>query len=82
MGWLSWIVLGLISGVIAKFLVPGPDGGGLLWTTVVGIVGAFIGGFIGTQIGWGSATALDARSIGISVLGAVIFLVLWRVARS
>ncbi|RJF88562.1 GlsB/YeaQ/YmgE family stress response membrane protein [Oleomonas cavernae] len=78
MGWLSWIVLGLISGLIAKFLVPGYDGGGLIWTTVVGIVGAFIGGYIGTQVGWGEATALDLRSIGISVLGAIIFLVLWR----
>ncbi|MCF4165217.1 GlsB/YeaQ/YmgE family stress response membrane protein [Zavarzinia compransoris] len=80
MGWLSWIVLGLISGVIAKFLLPGHDGGGLIWTTVVGIIGAFIGGYVGTRIGWGDANALDLRSIGISVLGAIIFLVLLRIA--
>ncbi|MFA5119793.1 GlsB/YeaQ/YmgE family stress response membrane protein [Zavarzinia sp.] len=80
MGWLSWIVLGLIAGLVAKFLVPGHDSGGLIWTTLVGIVGAFIGGYIGTRIGWGEATSLDFRSIGISVLGAVIFLVVWRAA--
>lgn len=80
MGWLSWIVLGLVAGLIAKFLVPGHDGGGLIWTIVVGIVGAFIGGYLGTQMGWGEATSLDLRSIGISVLGAIIFLVIWRAA--
>lgn len=80
MGWLSWIILGLISGIVAKVLVPGHDGGGFIWTTIVGIVGAFIGGFIGSKIGWGEANALDLRSIGISVLGAILFLVVWRAA--
>lgn len=80
MGWLSWIVFGLIAGIIARVIVPGSDGGGFLWTIVIGIVGAFVGGFIGTQIGWGDVTSFDLKSMGIAVLGAIIFLVLWRAA--
>ncbi len=80
MGWLSWIVFGLIAGIIARVIVPGSDSGGFLWTIVIGIVGAFVGGFIGTQIGWGDVTSFDLKSMGIAVLGAIVFLVLWRAA--
>ncbi|MGW7414619.1 GlsB/YeaQ/YmgE family stress response membrane protein [Streptomyces sp. NPDC054863] len=49
MSILSWIVLGLIAGVIAKILLPGRDPGGLIGTTLIGIAGAFIGGWISTR---------------------------------
>ncbi|MEV6394255.1 GlsB/YeaQ/YmgE family stress response membrane protein [Streptomyces sp. NPDC051907] len=49
MGIISWIVLGLLAGVIAKILLPGRDPGGLIGTTVIGIAGAFTGGWISAR---------------------------------
>ncbi len=46
MGILGWILLGLFAGVIAKAILPGDDPGGLIVTTLIGIVGAVIGGFV------------------------------------
>ena len=81
MGILSWIVLGLIAGVIAKMLVPGEDPGGCIVTTVIGIVGAVIGGMISTFLNFGGIQSFDLRSMAIAVLGAVIFLALLRALR-
>ena len=81
--WLYWILLGLVAGTLAKFLVPGRDPSGCVVTIILGIVGAFIGGFIGTRIGWGTVTAgtFDFRSIGLATLGAIVLLLLGRVVR-
>jgi uncharacterized membrane protein YeaQ/YmgE (transglycosylase-associated protein family) len=81
--WLYWIVLGLAAGALAKFLVPGRDPSGCIVTIVLGIVGAFIGGWLGTRFGWGQVTAgqFDLRSIGIATLGAIILLLLGRTVR-
>lgn len=80
--WLSWIVLGLVAGTLAKFLVPGRDPSGCLVTILLGVVGAFIGGMIGTWLGWGRVTgALDVRSIGLATLGAMVLLVVGRLVR-
>ncbi|MFD5323946.1 GlsB/YeaQ/YmgE family stress response membrane protein [Streptomyces sp. NPDC127092] len=49
MSIVSWIVLGLIAGVIAKVLLPGRDPGGLIGTTVIGVVGAFLGGWLSAR---------------------------------
>lgn len=54
MGILSWIVLGLIVGVLAKWIMPGNDPGGLIITVLIGIGGAFVGGFISSSLGFGS----------------------------
>jgi uncharacterized membrane protein YeaQ/YmgE (transglycosylase-associated protein family) len=78
MGWLSWILFGLIAGVVAKLLVPGPNPGGCLLTIVIGIVGAAIGGFIGTQLGWGVPNEFDFRSLGLAVIGAIVLLLALR----
>ncbi|HEX6309589.1 MAG TPA: GlsB/YeaQ/YmgE family stress response membrane protein [Longimicrobiales bacterium] len=79
MGIISWIVFGLIAGSIAKFIMPGKDPGGCLGTIVIGILGAVIGGFVGTQLlGVGSVTGFNLRSFGIAILGAIILLVLYR----
>ena len=54
MGVLSWIILGLVAGILAKVIMPGKDGGGFIITVVLGIAGAFVGGWVGSFLGLGS----------------------------
>jgi uncharacterized membrane protein YeaQ/YmgE (transglycosylase-associated protein family) len=81
--WLDWILLGLSAGTIAKFLVPGRDPTGCIVTILIGIAGAFVGGLIGTWLGWGrvSQGELDLRSIGIATVGSIVVLLLMRLIR-
>ncbi len=81
--WLSWIVLGLIAGSLAKFIMPGRDPAGCIFTVFLGIVGAFVGGLIGTALGWGriAAGGLDLRSIALATLGAIVLLSIGRLVR-
>jgi uncharacterized membrane protein YeaQ/YmgE (transglycosylase-associated protein family) len=78
--WLYWILLGLLAGALAKFLVPGRDPSGCIITILLGIAGAFIGGWLGTFFGWGRITQgmLNVRSIGIATVGAAVLLVVGR----
>jgi uncharacterized membrane protein YeaQ/YmgE (transglycosylase-associated protein family) len=78
MAILSWIVFGLVVGIIAKLLMPGRDPGGFIVTMLLGIAGALIGGFIGRAMGFYG----PGQSAGwiISILGAVILLAVYRVA--
>lgn len=78
MGILSWIVLGLIVGVLAKWIMPGKDPGGLIVTILIGIAGAFIGGFISSFFGLGSVRGFDIRSLLIAIGGAVLLLAAYR----
>ena len=78
MGLLSWLVLGLIVGVIAKFLMPGKDPGGFVITIILGIAGAFVGGFVGSRIGFGTVADFGMRSLLIAVGGAVLLLIVYR----
>lgn len=78
MGILLWIVFGLIAGVIAKFVMPGRDPGGIIVTILLGIVGAVVGGFIGTQMGVGSISGFDGRSLLIAIGGALVVLFAYR----
>ena len=77
MGILAWIVFGLVVGIIAKLLMPGRDPGGFIVTILLGIAGALLGGFIGRAMGFYG----PSQQAGwlISILGAVILLVLYRV---
>ena len=75
MGILAWILLGLVAGALAKFIMPGKQGGGLVLTIVLGVVGAIVGGFLGTYVlGFGDISGFDVRSIGIAVGGALLVL--------
>ncbi|MCM5704909.1 GlsB/YeaQ/YmgE family stress response membrane protein [Larsenimonas salina] len=81
MGIIAWIVFGLIAGAIAKLLMPGKDPGGCIVTSVIGIVGAVVGGWIGSALGFGDVTGFNVGSFAIAVLGAVILLVLYRLIK-
>ena len=76
MGILSWILFGLVVGVIAKLLMPGRDPGGFIITILLGIAGALIGGFIGRAMGFYGES--EGAGWIISILGAVILLALYR----
>ena len=78
MGILSWIVLGLIVGVLAKWIMPGKDPGGVIVTILIGIAGAFVGGFISSFLGFGSFRGFDIRSLLIAIGGAVLLLAAYR----
>lgn len=81
MGLLSWILLGLVAGALAKFLMPGKDPGGCLTTIAIGIAGGFIGGFLGQFIGLGTPDSFDLGGIVIATGGAVVLLVVYRLIR-
>ena len=74
MGILSWIVFGLIAGILAKLLMPGKDPGGLIVTSLIGIAGAMVGGFISTSLGYGDVSGFDLRSMGLAIGGAILLL--------
>jgi uncharacterized membrane protein YeaQ/YmgE (transglycosylase-associated protein family) len=78
-GFLATIILGLLVGALAKWIMPGKDPGGLIVTMALGIAGAMIGGFIGTQLGVGDVTGFNLISIGLATLGAIILLIIFRV---
>lgn len=78
MGILSWIILGLIAGMLAKWLMPGKDGGGFIITTLLGIAGAFVGGFLGSLIGLGGMDGLSLGSIVTATAGAFILLFVYK----
>lgn len=82
MGLLAWVVLGLLAGGLAKLLMPGPDPGGCILTIIIGVVGALLGGFLSTALGFGGLTGrLDWRSLIIAVLGSIVLLAIWRLLR-
>jgi uncharacterized membrane protein YeaQ/YmgE (transglycosylase-associated protein family) len=82
MEWFVWIIFGLIAGGAAKLIMPGKDPGGCLVTSLLGIGGAVIGGFLGTHLfRWGTVTGFDLRSFGIAITGAIVLLLLYRIVR-
>lgn len=82
MGILAFLLLGLIAGAIAKAILPGRQGGGLLLTLLLGVVGAFLGGWIGALVfGGGLGDFFDLRTWLLSILGAVIVLLIFGAVR-
>jgi uncharacterized membrane protein YeaQ/YmgE (transglycosylase-associated protein family) len=78
MGILLWIVFGLIVGLLAKFILPGRDPGGIIVTVLLGIAGAVVGGFIASAVGFGGMSGFDVRSLLIAIGGAMLLLVGYR----
>lgn len=74
MGVLSWIILGLVVGILAKWIMPGRDPGGLIITVLLGVAGAFVGGFIGSLLGLGSVTGFNVGSLALATAGALVLL--------
>ena len=81
MGILSWIIMGLIVGVLAKWIMPGKDPGGIIVTICIGIVGAFLGGFIGSLLGIGDVSGFNLISFILAIGGAILLLILYRVIK-
>jgi uncharacterized membrane protein YeaQ/YmgE (transglycosylase-associated protein family) len=78
MSILSWLVVGLIAGVLAKYVVPGGGPSGLLGDIIVGIIGAFIGGWVFHQFGEPGITGFTLWSVLVAFVGAVILLFILR----
>jgi uncharacterized membrane protein YeaQ/YmgE (transglycosylase-associated protein family) len=74
MGILAWILLGAIAGLAAKWIMPGPDPGGIVVTILLGIAGALVGGFIGSLVGLGGVGGFNVGSLILAVAGALLLL--------
>lgn len=80
-----WLILGFLAGYLAKLILPGPDGGGVLLTTLLGIVGAVVGGVIGTYVGYPMISSFNNIGGSIpsfisSIIGAIVVLLIHRLA--
>lgn len=82
MGILTWILVGLVAGFAAQFVLGGGVGQlglrGLVITTLLGVVGAVVGGFISAALGWGEVTGFNVRSLLIAAGGAILVILVWR----
>jgi uncharacterized membrane protein YeaQ/YmgE (transglycosylase-associated protein family) len=79
MGVLAWVLFGLVVGIVAKLLMPGRDPGGLIITTLLGIIGAVVGGFLGRSLGlYGPG---EPAGFLMATLGAVVLLFIYRMLR-
>ena len=81
MGILSWIILGLVAGILGKIIMPGKDPGGFIITILLGIAGAFVGGWVGSLVGLGSMDGFNFGSIITATVGAIILLFLYRLMK-
>jgi uncharacterized membrane protein YeaQ/YmgE (transglycosylase-associated protein family) len=80
MGIIAWILLGLIAGAIAKAILPGDDPGGIIITTIIGILGAIVGGFLATALfnAHPLDNFFDLSTWLTAIVGAIILLLVWR----
>ena len=80
MGIIGWILLGLLAGVIAKAILPGDDPGGFIITTIIGVVGAILGGLIARALGLGDPIDefFDISTWIAAIVGAIVLLAIYR----
>lgn len=75
---ITMLVIGLLVGIIAKFLLPGDDPGGIIVTMLIGVAGSFVAGYIGRAAGWYG----EGEPVGFiaSIIGAIVLLLIYRLA--
>jgi uncharacterized membrane protein YeaQ/YmgE (transglycosylase-associated protein family) len=76
MGIITWIIIGAIAGALAKLIMPGDDPGGIIVTILLGIVGAFVGGFLTSLVGIGGGGFI--WTIIVATIGAIVLLAIYR----
>lgn len=81
MGILSWIVVGLIAGALAKWIMPGAQRAGIFMTMVLGIVGGLVGGYIMSLIGKTGVTGFNLQTLLVATLGALVVLFIYSLVR-
>ena len=84
MGIIGWVMLGFLAGVIAKAIMPGTDRGGCILTTLIGIGGALLGGFLATALGFGDPVDefFDLSTWAAAIIGALVILFAWNAISS
>jgi uncharacterized membrane protein YeaQ/YmgE (transglycosylase-associated protein family) len=84
MGIIGWIILGLLAGVIAKAIMPGAERGGFIFTTLLGVAGALLGGFLAAILGLGDPIDefFDISTWIAAIVGALIILFVWNAIRT
>ena len=78
MGIITWIIVGLIAGALAKLVMPGDDPGGIIVTILIGVAGAFVGGLVVGLLGGTGVTGFSIWSIVVATLGAIVLLAAYR----
>ncbi len=74
MGIIAWIVFGFVVGLIARAVVPGRQHMGFVLTTLLGVAGSLVGGFIGSALSGGSGVAFRPSGFLGSLIGAIVLL--------
>lgn len=82
MGIFTWVLMGLIAGAVAKWLMPGKDPGGCMITIILGIAGGIVGGYLGTMLGFGKVDGFNLGSFGLATTGAVLLLFIYRLMKN
>ena len=82
MGIITWIIVGLIAGMLGKLIMPGDDPGGIIVTILIGVAGAFVGGFVFSLFGGSGVTGFNIGSIVVATIGAIILLAIYRMVAS
>ncbi|WP_375001500.1 GlsB/YeaQ/YmgE family stress response membrane protein [Aeromicrobium sp. CTD01-1L150] len=78
MGIITLLIVGLIAGALARFLVPGKDPMGIIATIILGVVGSFVGGMIGSLFSDSSVLDFNTSGLVMSVIGAIVALLIYR----
>ena len=80
MGIIGWIILGILAGAIAKLILPGDQPGGFIVTTIVGIIGAVVAGFVAQALGFGDPIEefFDISTWIAAIIGAIVLLLIWQ----